>query len=181
MKTCTGCHTEQPLSAFHRQAKGKYGVTSRCKSCEQARRRQRYLNNKERENQQSRAWAAENPAASRRHWRDSQARRRKADPLVALIRESSTRARKAGIEHTLTREDLEMPTHCPVLGIPLVLGEVHGQPNSPSLDRLDPSGGYTPDNVRVISWRANRLKSDATPEELEAVLAYMIAGGLTLG
>ena len=38
--------------------------------------------------------------------------------------------------------------------------------NSPSLDRIDSSKGYTPDNVWVISRRANIIKHDATLEEL---------------
>lgn len=31
-------------------------------------------------------------------------------------------------------------------------------------------------NVKVISWRANRLKADATADELAAVLHYMRGG-----
>lgn len=32
--------------------------------------------------------------------------------------------------------------------------------------------GYTPDNVVVVSWRANRLKSDATAGELATIAAF---------
>lgn len=42
----------------------------------------------------------------------------------------------------------------------------------PSLDRVVPSLGYVKGNVRVISFRANRIKSDATADELRAVLSY---------
>jgi hypothetical protein len=38
-----------------------------------------------------------------------------------------------------------------------------------SIDRIDPSKGYTPDNVWLISQRANRIKNDATPEELKLI------------
>lgn len=44
---------------------------------------------------------------------------------------------------------------------------------TPSIDRFDNSRGYTPDNIRVISLRANIIKSDATADEVEAVLNYM--------
>jgi hypothetical protein len=37
-------------------------------------------------------------------------------------------------------------------------------------DRKDNARGYVKDNVRVISWRANRLKSDATLEELRLLV-----------
>jgi hypothetical protein len=42
--------------------------------------------------------------------------------------------------------------------------------NSPSLDRIDTSKGYVKGNVWVISWRANKLKSDATLAELESIV-----------
>ena len=45
--------------------------------------------------------------------------------------------------------------------------------NSPNLDRIFPKKGYVPGNVRVISQRANRIKSDATVEEMRAVLRDM--------
>jgi hypothetical protein len=38
--------------------------------------------------------------------------------------------------------------------------------NLPTLDRVDPVCGYVPGNVWVISWRANRLKQDASLDEL---------------
>lgn len=47
---------------------------------------------------------------------------------------------------------------------------------SPSLDRLDNTKGYTIDNVRVICWRCNDLKSDASLAELVAVVRYMRTG-----
>jgi hypothetical protein len=32
------------------------------------------------------------------------------------------------------------------------------------------------DNVQVISWRANRVKADATVQELEMLLSFMKQG-----
>jgi hypothetical protein len=66
-----------------------------------------------------------------------------------------------------------MPEVCPVLGIPLVVGDGSAKDNSPSIDRINPAGGYTKDNIRVISHRANTIKSNATIEEMEKVLAYI--------
>jgi hypothetical protein len=45
--------------------------------------------------------------------------------------------------------------------------------DSPSIDRLDSSLGYVKGNVKIICWRANRVKSDATVEELRAILNFM--------
>jgi len=84
------------------------------------------------------------------------------------------KCRKIGMELTITEDDLVLPDVCPVLGIPLVIGQGGmPNPNLASVDRLDNSKGYTPDNVRVISLRANQLKRDATLEELQAVVRYM--------
>ena len=44
--------------------------------------------------------------------------------------------------------------------------------NSPSLDKFFPSLGYVKGNVQIISWRANHLKSDGTPEEWEKVAKW---------
>jgi hypothetical protein len=71
-------------------------------------------------------------------------------------------------------EDIVIPLHCPVLGLPLYRnsgGAAQG-PNSPSLDRIDPALGYVQGNVKVISSRANAIKSNASPEELLRVAAY---------
>lgn len=47
---------------------------------------------------------------------------------------------------------------------------------APSLDRFDNTKGYTLDNVRVLCWRCNILKNDATVEELQTIVAYMLRG-----
>lgn len=73
----------------------------------------------------------------------------------------------------LTEKDIVIPDIRPVLGIPLVIGSRRMHDNSPSLDRWDNHEGYTVNNTRVISWRANKLKLDASVDEMEKVLAYM--------
>ena len=42
------------------------------------------------------------------------------------------------------------------------------------MDRKDPSKGYTPDNIQIISNLANRIKTNATPEQIQAVATYML-------
>jgi hypothetical protein len=93
---------------------------------------------------------------------------------IRLWQRAKQRARRDGREFTIFPEDIHIPDVCPVLGTPLLVGGTYTKrANSPSLDRIDNSKGYTPDNICVISNRANNLKNDATPEEMRRVLAYM--------
>ncbi len=76
------------------------------------------------------------------------------------------RAKRDGLPFEITHEMIIFPERCPVLGIPLRLGEDRS-PASPSLDRIVPSQGYVPGNIRVISDRANILKGNSTQEQLQ--------------
>ncbi len=105
---------------------------------------------------------------------DTYTRRAKAwrlkHPLRQMLKAARARALQKGLAFSLQELDLILPETCPVLGIKLVLGNPVQGPDSPSLDRIDNSKGYVPGNVRVISWRANNLKGDATLQELELVV-----------
>jgi hypothetical protein len=73
----------------------------------------------------------------------------------------------------LSVEDLVVPEVCPILGMKLLWSDGPRKENSPSLDRSIPELGYVKENVHIISWRANRIKNNATPEELIAIAEYM--------
>jgi hypothetical protein len=70
------------------------------------------------------------------------------------------RAKYNAWEFTITEDDLDWPTHCPVLSwIELHYpGHYRHDPAGASLDRIDREKGYVPGNVRVISLRANLLQ-----------------------
>lgn len=81
------------------------------------------------------------------------------------------RAKKRGLDFNLDADDMEFPETCPILGISI--SAKLGRDNWPSFDRVDNSKGYTKDNVRVISARANMLKNANTIKTLESILKYM--------
>lgn len=93
-----------------------------------------------------------------------------------MFHNAKRRSEARGISFSLQASDVLIPSHCPVLGLKLDKGFLHFTDNSPSLDRIKPELGYVPGNVRVISWRANRIKNDATVEELQKILEYMNNG-----
>lgn len=85
------------------------------------------------------------------------------------------RAKRRGLPYDVDPAGLVLPDFCPVLLIPLNYSERRGKPadDSPSLDRVVPPRGYVTPNLRVISWRANVLKRDASVDEIRRVLAYV--------
>lgn len=89
-----------------------------------------------------------------------------------LWRGSRDGATKRNLEYTLSVEDIVIPSVCPVLGIPL-LRSGRSQ-NSVSIDRINNSKGYTKNNIRLISRRANRLKADASIDEIKSLYLYML-------
>jgi hypothetical protein len=77
-------------------------------------------------------------------------------------------------EFSLKQSDIVIPPTCPVLGIPLFFTPGRRTANTPSLDRLDNSKGYTKDNVAVVSWRANDAKGDLSLPELKKLAAFYL-------
>lgn len=95
------------------------------------------------------------------------------DAAAVLCKNTRARAKRVGLEHTLTPEDIVIPEYCPVLGIKLEKGGGAGKcPSSPSVDRIDNSKGYTPDNIVIVSNRTNVLKRDATLAEMKALVKF---------
>lgn len=95
------------------------------------------------------------------------------NPRRSYCLAAKNRARRQNVPFDLDPEDIIFPETCPVLGIPLIFSRGGRTNNTPSIDRKIPSIGYVKGNIRVISWRANRLKNDATLEELKKLVEYL--------
>lgn len=95
--------------------------------------------------------------------------------LTRTLSNTKSVCEKEGLPFDMTVEDLApFPLTCPVLGIPLNWMATGSSGNdSPSVDRMIPDKGYVRGNVRLISQKANRLKQNASLEELEAITRYM--------
>jgi hypothetical protein len=92
---------------------------------------------------------------------------------MRMLEAARIRAKRAGVPCTIGVEDIIIPDACPFLGTPLVFGTRAFHDASPSLDRLRPELGYVPGNVIVCSHRANWIKHNATPDELEQIAAAL--------
>lgn len=111
-----------------------------------------------------------------------QMRRRRDYPALILWIKAKDRAKASGVPFLITVEDVKdvwpKDGRCPVLGVELRRGVGKPGRNSPTLDRLNAAWGYEPGNIAVISSFANRVKSDATANELVQVAQWMLGCGL---
>ena len=131
------------------------------------------------------AFRARHPERPKREWRNwylknssmvlgNSVTRIRKNPQHYLWRLAKCRAKEKGLPFSIEPSDLIIPETCPVLEIPLrILGGGRWCANSASVDRVIPALGYVKGNVRVISWRANAVKSNSTLQELEAVIRYL--------
>lgn len=153
-KRCGRCKGEKSLDQFSRDASRRDGFKACCKACA-AERKALYL-------------AGEGPG----RWLCGACGSPKACTPCRRAKDVVQSAARRGLEADFEAiKRLNVPAYCPVLGIPIGLGL--GRDHLPSVDRHDNAQGYIEGNIWVVSYRANRLKSDATASELEKVLRYI--------
>ena len=123
--------------------------------------------------ERAKKWAQENPEkanAKGRQWRSQNIK-------WFLHHGAKRRAKRDGVLFNLELTDIpDIPEICPIALIPVHPRNDGNQgpcDNSPSLDRINPVKGYVPGNVRVISHKGNRWKSDMVLNDLERLLKYM--------
>lgn len=98
-------------------------------------------------------------------------------PEWKMHQRAKQRCRKSGREFTIAVSDIHIPDRCPILGIAINMnsGRSGAYANSPSLDRIDNSKGYTPDNIWVISQKANAMKGSASNQELKTFAHWILS------
>lgn len=164
-RICTQCKQYKPISEFSwRRDKPFKRLTSRCHEC----RRKNYKENPERQRERAHEYYHNN----KKMVLEKLFEIRRENPTHALFIAAKARAKKYGIKFDLLEKDITIPHSCPILGIPMIMGNGNCIPNSPSLDRINPKLGYIKDNIMVISHKANTIKSDATLEEIEMVAKF---------
>lgn len=179
MKSCTKCGRSDVV--FGKSKKAKDGLRQECNPCRKAyrvrshERRKLYMaeyysRNKEKFREHNSDYYLENKVDLNAYCKDYRESQLQEEPEKVIYGRIKRRARLLGIPFNLDISDVEIPEICPVLGIKIVCSGGHPRPDSPSVDRKTPTLGYVKGNVRVISNRANTLKSDATVSEMALVL-----------
>lgn len=158
---------------FRGYRKGAHGVLEHWISAEAFERRRLVINAHRSKNAKA---ARSSPEARSEYNREMATYMRKARrlrPETHMLTRVKRRAKERNLAFDLSVTDIHIPQTCPILGIALFIGDGAATDNSPELDRIDNSMGYVRGNVHVISRRANRIKSDATADELALIASFL--------
>lgn len=161
-KQCNRCKVHKPIAEFNEKQ-------NKCKNCKE------YCSTYYEKNKKHEIRRA--LKSQHRQGRDKiNAYKRKLNrknPINYMLQGAKQRAKKLGLPFNLTRDDIIIPEICPIFGYELKISEGLPSAYSPSIDRIVPEKGYVKGNIQIISWRANDIKGNATPEELRKVADYI--------
>lgn len=153
VKTCSKCKHVLPRTTFYRDRQRPDGLAPQCKDCMKANAKARRERGQER--------------IVQREWRKAQ----RSNPngryrAGRLIQEAKKRA-ECSITLDWLSDKIANGT-CEMSGLPFDLTGLGYPPNclAPSIDRVDPTKGYHPDNVKVVVWIYNRAKGPNTFEDV---------------
>lgn len=174
MKKCSKCKEFKEETSFFKDKSKKDGLSNRCKECDAVIAKEYRERNKDKIVEINKAGYAKRKEGNlhynvERYHKSKGAfltRKKAYDQSVkgrvtSLFNSAKARAAKKGIAFDITREDiLQMFTvqenKCSMSDISFSFDRVDKaktkryNPFSPSLDKIDPDGGYTPENVRLI-------------------------------
>lgn len=163
-KICGKCKTIKSLENFHRNKNYNDGFYYWCKTC-----KQEYDFQRRKTQDYKKIFETEEYKERKRKYYEN---RKKQNPSILLFNYAKIRARKNNLPFNLEPSDIIIPSHCPILNIPLFMKNYDKNDtksfrnNSPSLDRIIPKLGYVKGNVIVMSMKANAMKNNATKDEL---------------
>lgn len=195
---CNTCKKQAPAVQFDYKLNGEvYKLCNRCReqgriwnnrrAAEKNRQAKiHYAENKKLISQKNKAWRESNKDKLRAYERNEfrkeknrkwRATKKEQDPYRFIWYAARRRSKLNSIPFELTKQDVKdlypVDGRCPVFGIELVTNSKVTKDNSPSLDRIIPEKGYVKGNVIIISHKANRIKNNATVEELKKLVCFL--------
>ncbi len=86
-----------------------------------------------------------------------------------ILNRCKSRAVKLKRDFDLDLSDIIIPEVCPVFKTPFI----YGHPDwTYSIDRIDNRKGYVKGNILIVSNKANRLKNNASIEDLQIIIDF---------
>jgi len=184
MKRCKKCGDEKSLSEFHNDCRRPDGKYPNCKECHYAYMRNRYVTNPNVKSQRLAIYDRRKndpdfiAAAKRRsekHFQSIEGRAR------SLLRSAMRSPDGCTIDLSFIIRGIERG-YCPITRIKFDLTNGHQKisgraknPYAPSLDRINPKGSYSPDNVRIVIWQYNMMKGEISDCELAYICERVVA------
>lgn len=128
--------------------------------------------------QRTAAYRARDPERARGQWRKWAMSEK--GGVTLLLNYAQDRAKRQGVPCDLDRQFVAeklLAGKCEVTGLPVervAPGEHRTHPFAPSLNRVDRSGGYTKDNVRLVCYAVVRARSDWGDEALLKIARALV-------
>jgi hypothetical protein len=101
-------------------------------------------------------------------------------PGYILIKAAQSRAKRKRVVFCLTKDwvNSRWTGRCEVTNIEFILGQRRAGPKtfSPSIDRIDPTIGYTQENCRFVIWAFNALKHNGSDSDALRVAQAVVDG-----
>lgn len=170
-KACPACGLDKDSSEFYKYRNGS--LHKACKACTLAVRAKYYRANR------AKVLGREATRRAEIDWSDRCRRYRQKHWVKPLMQSANVCSKRRGhSKPTITEEWIyQQPLVCPYLNVPLQPDPGSRSPWALSLDRIDNTRGYSPDNVRLTSWIWNLMRGPLTVEEALKALATIRSSG----
>jgi hypothetical protein len=155
VKTCTTCNKTKSLDMFHKSKGKKYGVSHNCKECAKSISYDYYLKHAEKIKAKVSVYRK---AYVPRFARDIESRLRNLRTNAKLRKNKKFDLQESDMLDTWGKQN----GLCAYTKLPLVA--TANQFNTISLDRINSSNGYTPDNIQFVCAAINKMKQEYTEE-----------------
>lgn len=172
LKMCSRCEETKPLSEFYQCQKrftGMGGYQSHCKKCQSGLFKQYRKDAKDALSAYHKEYLARPGVSERKSNRKKRAHQESPRMVMQITLAHGLKRRPT--DNPATIDDLmgmfaAQDGRCAITQIPMTWAKGAVLPTSISLDRIDPDGGYSSDNLRLVCHAVNAFRGRMSDDEL---------------